>query len=202
MAQQSSALPLPWGRPADASPGQNGALSIRIVPFDEGSSSRSLLSSLFRSSPRFTLEARTGVVLGQPGSAYQLEVALGPSEAAQGGEGVRVVRASIDGVEINEQLVLRHGDRQPVRFLGWLDSADGTKRLQFTFPVRGEAEIRVGVFEASEAASSDKKSGATMRAPDAAVGRGFLGPAVTDERFLLGQPVAVGVARLRAAPRE
>ena len=195
------ALPLPWGRAANASPGQNGGLSIRIVPFDEGSTSRSLLS-LFRSAPRFAIEPETGVVLGQPGSAYQLEVTL-QGDAQRGDGGVRVVRASIDGVEINEQLVLRSNDRHPLRFLGWLDSADGTKRLQFTFPTRGEAEIHVGVFEASEPASADKKgSGATMRAPDAATGRGFLGPAVTEERFVIGQPVAIGVARLRAAPRE
>ena len=177
-----------------ASSASGPQVAVRILPFDEGSSSRSLFASFFGSTSRSFGVDDAGVISGKPGSAYQIEVQMRDSSAAQG---LRVVRASIAGVEINEQLVMRKGDRGPVRFIGWLDSPDGTKRLKFCFPASGEVEIQVGVFEATAVGGKDGKSN-FMRAPDAASGAGFSGPAVSMQSFTLGQPVAIGVARLRA----
>ena len=38
------------------------------------------------------------------------------------------------GAVEHEQLVQLSGDVRTVKFIGWLDSPDGTKRIQFTFP--------------------------------------------------------------------
>ena len=186
---------LPWGRAdtgAQLSPGTHA--EVKIVPFDAGSSSRTLLS-MFRPLPRFSADEH-GTTTGAPGSAYQIEITLREPRARAGA--MRVVRASIGGVEINEQLVIRAGnERQTVRFVGWLDSPDGTKRIHFTFPTSGETEIQVGIFDATPAAPASSKAD-IFQAPQAAVGQGFQGPAVSSERFTLGQPVAIGRARLRS----
>ena len=186
-------MALPWGA-QNSSQGSlsSGSVEVKIVPFEQASSSRSLLS-MFRPTPRFSTV--DGVTVGAPGAPYQITVAVREQNPAAGGR--RVILASIDGREINEQLVLSAGDRHPLRFVGWLDSADGTKRIQFCFPATGEAVVQVGVFEATASGGSDKKGG-MMRAPDAALGAGFQGPAVSNQAYTLGQPVAIGSARLRA----
>ena len=89
--------------------------------------------------PRFTT-GTDGVVSGPPGAAYQIQVTLREQTPSRA---LRVVRASIAGVEINEQCIVG-ASRHPVTFLGWLESADGTKRLKFVFPEgSGEELIQV-----------------------------------------------------------
>jgi len=116
---------------------------------------------------------------------------------------MRVVRASLGGHEINEQLLLPRGGGS-ARFVGWLESADGTKRLQFLCPpTPGETVcIQVAVFEATSlgGGGKGKGEGGAGRPPGATAGDAFAGPAVSSERFELGQPVAIGQVRLRSEP--
>ena len=138
---------------------------------------------------------------------------------------MRVVRASLGGHEINEQLLLPRGGGS-ARFVGWLESADGTKRLQFLCPpTPGETVCiqvppisaralpahlarafalcsQVAVFEATSlgGGGKGKGEGGAGRPPGATAGDAFAGPAVSSERFELGQPVAIGQVRLRSEP--
>ena len=110
---------------------------------------------------------------------------------------LRVVRATIDGVEVNEQLLLRSSS-STARFVGWLEDATGAKRLKFTFPAEagGASAITVGVFEATAAGGAGKAS--VSRPPAAARGASFSGPTVSSESYTLGAPVAAAMLRLRA----
>ena len=184
-------MSLPWGSSSSSSapslPG--GAVEIRINRF---AAARHL--PFFSAPSRFEADA-TGAVLGRPGAAYQIEVHL--KESRPNSSGVRIVRASIDGREINEQLVLRGGSTS-ARFVGWLEDATGAKRIQFTFPPSGDATIQVGVFEATEVGKKGGE-GKVDQAPTSARGASFAGPLVGSAQFALGDPVAIGQARLRAA---
>ena len=189
-------MALPWGSQSSSTAQlEGGRAEITILPFEMGSTSRSVLS-LFRPAPRFSVVE--GTTVGAPGSPYQIEVAFHEPQRPAGS--LRIVRASINGVEINEQLVLR-GRTARERFIGWLDSPDGTKRVHFTFPATaGETvTIQLGVFEAIASASGGKKGGA-MSAPPTAMGQGFHGPPVSTEQYSLGQPLAIAEAKLRAQP--
>ena len=85
------------------------------------------------------------------------------------------------------------------RFVGWLEDATGAKRIHFTFPSSGESTIQVGVFEANVAAGGSGKESATVPLPPvSARGESFSGPLVGSTRYTLGQPVAIGMAKLRA----
>lgn len=181
-------MALPWGSSSSSTapslPG--GTVEIRINRF----AARRLP---FFSAPRFDADA-TGTVLGPPGSAYQIEVQLRESRPSSG---LRIVRASIDGREINEQLVLR-GGATSARFVGWLEDATGAKRIQFTFPASGDSTIQVGVFEATEVGGKKGGEGKVDQAPTSARGASFAGPLVGNAQFALGDPVAIGQAQLRA----
>ena len=109
------------------------------------------------------------------------------------------MRASINGHEINEQLLLK-GSKMKSSFLGWLESHDGTKRVKFTFPVnpRETHTVQVGVFEASPAEPASKAAEGAARPPSIANGESFSGPPVSNARFLLGEPVAIAQVQLRA----
>ena len=178
---------LPWGSSSSSSapslPG--GAVEVRINRF----AARRLP---FFSASRFDADS-TGTVLGPPGAAFQIEVLLRESRPSSG---VHIVRASIDGREINEQLVLQ-GGATSARFVGWLEDATGAKRIQFTF--RGDSTIQVGVFEAIEVGGGKTGGGGKVdQAPTSARGASFAGPLVGSAKFALGDPVAIGQARLRA----
>lgn len=191
-------MSLPWGKSeAAGTPAGAGTVDVRIVPFEEPSSSRSFFSA-FRTPRRFATDA-SGVTTATPSAPYQIEVSIRDADRPRDGGALLVVRASIGGVEINEQLIVRAGDgRQTVKFIGWLDSPDGTKRIKFTFPASGETQIQVGVFEGTSAGSGkDKQRDGGFAAPPVASGQGFEGPPVSMESVRLGQPVAIGVARLR-----
>jgi len=111
---------------------------------------------------------------------------------------LRIVRASIDGREINEQIVIKGGSSGSARFVGWLEDATGAKRIQFTFP-SGESTIQVGVFAATEASKSGEGAGKVHGAPSSASGASFAGPLVGDSVFVLGEPITAGCVRLRGA---
>lgn len=189
-------MALPWGSTSSSAPAQLGAAraEINVVPFETGSSSRSLFNFV-RPAPRFSIVE--GAVVGAPGAAYQIEVVL--MESTRPSSSLRVVRASINGTEINEQLILKGGGER-VKFVGWLDSPDGTKRVHFTFPASGEITIQVGIFEATAAAGGDGKKGGATSAPAFAQGNGFRGPQVSTAQFVIGEPVAIAAAKLRALP--
>ena len=106
---------------------------------------------------------------------------------------LRIVRCTIDGAEVNEQLVLRSVDRA---FVGWLRSA-----AKFTFPteVGKVSAITIGVFDATANGPAGKAS--VSRPPAAARGASFSGPTVSSESFTLGEPVAAAMLRLRAEER-
>ena len=116
----------------------------------------------------------------------------------QPSRGLRVVRASIDGKEINEQIILRGSSATSARFVGWLEDPTGAKRVQFTFPPSGDMIVQVGVFEATEL-SKEGGSGKVDQVPPTAAGASFAGPLVGDGKFAVGEPVAAGIVRLRAA---
>ena len=61
---------------------------------------------------------------------------------------------------------------------------------------------QVAVFEATSlgGGGKGKGEGGAGRPPGATAGDAFAGPAVSSERFELGQPVAIGQVRLRSEP--
>lgn len=197
---------LPWGsHPSSSSAGAGlpATVSVRINPFHPTGGS---LSSLFSwgSTSRF-VAGPDGTITAAPGTSYVIEVEvheLGGSSSEE--RGTLVVRASIDNVEINEQLVLSPPrSSRRCKFIGWLDDPTGAKRIKFTFPNHafGESTIRVGVFRATplEGGGGKGKDKAAMRPPPSAHGEVFAGPQVTDFRFAVGETVGVGSARLRSA---
>ena len=112
---------------------------------------------------------------------------------------MRIVRCTIDGAEVNEQLVLRSSST--ARFVGWLEDPTGAKRLKFTFPaeVGKVSAITIGVFDATANGAAGKAN--VSRPPAAARGASFSGPTVSSESFTLGEPVAAAMLRLRAEER-
>ena len=197
---------LPWGSSSSSTTLAGTArVDVKIIPFDTGSSS-SFMGSLLGRTPRNHFKTTDGTTTAAAGVAYQIEIRLHERLA---NDAIRVVCASIAGHEINEQLIMRGSAQYPLKFVGWIDNSvaanDGTqtKRIKFTVPASGEAEIRVGVFEATAApdggGKGKGKDGGGRAAPSEAHGDGFIGPPVSNQRFVLGQPVAIGVARVRAA---
>ena len=116
-------MALPWasgsGAPSMGLAG-NASVNVRILPFK----SPSFFASLFREPSALAKDAE-GFFVAKPGSAFVIEVTLNesPTSAAQ-----RVVRASIDGHEIQEQLVVV--PHSPVTFIGWLEDVTGSKRIK------------------------------------------------------------------------
>lgn len=202
-------MALPWASSALAPPSlASGArVDIKLAPFGSGgagaSASRMVAALFARPSqqPALTSDG-AGEWVGRPGVAYEIVVTLRESASPSRGQ-MRVVRASLGGHEINEQLLLPRGGGS-ARFVGWLESADGTKRLQFLCPpTPGETVcIQVAVFEATSlgGGGKGKGEGGAGRPPGATAGDAFAGPAVSSERFELGQPVAIGQVRLRSEP--
>lgn len=194
---------LPWGSGAALSGPTGGTtVSIKVLPFDRGGSSRGnfFASLLGRSETQLGTDS-AGVWLAPPGSAFQVEVTVHESTPTTA---LRVIRGSIGGQEINEQLIFGTS-RSPVRFVGWLESPDGTKRCKFTFPAEAEAEVlvQVAVLEATAIGGDDKASmAASPRPPRSHAGDSFAGPKVSNARFTLGAPLALGMARLRAQPTQ
>lgn len=186
---------LPWARASSSgsAAGLPSTCEVRILRCD-GDRVSGMLQRMFfpREAPAF--ELRDGCVCGSPGAAYEIEVTV--RQGAASSEGTRVVRASIDGTEINEQLVLRSSGS--AKFVGWLEDPTGRKRIHFTFPQRGEAQITVGVFLATEIGSGKDKMSDVSQAPVTATGAGFSGPLVGGARYALGEPIAAASARLRA----
>ena len=182
-------MALPWGDAGTSSPRlPEGELEISI--------SRWAARRSFFSSPSRMPVDSAGCFTAPPGAAYTIDVTLHqrfPKNAQ------RVVRASIDGREINEQIVLFGGSSGKAHFVGWLEDSTGAKRIQFTFPPSGESTVTVGVFEATESGSkSGRGAGKVHQAPQTASGASFAGPTVGDGTFVLGEPVAAGLVRLRA----
>ena len=221
---------LPWGSGAALSGPTGGTtVSIKVLPFDRGGSSRGnfFASLLGRSETQLGTDS-AGVWLAPPGSAFQVEVTVHESTPTTA---LRVIRGcvpdhqtsqtwqlctdidpmavarpcrSIGGQEINEQLIVGTS-RSPVRFVGWLESPDGTKRCKFTFPAEAGAEVlvQVAVLEATAIGGDDKASmAASPRPPRSHAGDSFAGPKVSNARFTLGAPLALGMARLRAQPTQ
>ena len=110
---------------------------------------------------------------------------------------LRVVRASIDGQEINEQLVLRP-QASHARFVGWLQDGTGAKRIRFTFPTgaQNDSVVTVGVFSATETEAGSKETRVPLP-PPSATGESFSGPQVGSARYAHGEVVAFGSAQLR-----
>jgi hypothetical protein len=81
-----------------------------------------------------------GAIHAPPSTEYEIHVRVAAS-GSSGGH--RVVRASVDGAEVNEQLILAPGCTSG-KFVGWLEGGDlsGSKRIHFTFP-RGETIVQV-----------------------------------------------------------
>ena len=69
-----------------------------------------------------------GCFTAPPGTPYLIDIALKKGIPR---DGLRIVRASIDGREINEQVVLRSGSGT-ARFCGWLEDASGDRRRRST----------------------------------------------------------------------
>jgi len=94
------ATPLPWGRGGGPSAGLSlpGECEIAILPCDN--TMRRMFS--FRSSRFSVLD---GHHIGTPGVPYEIEVKF--RARATAASGIFIVQATIDGTQINEQLVLR-----------------------------------------------------------------------------------------------
>ena len=69
-----------------------------------------------------------GCFTAPPGTPYLIDIALKQRVPRSG---LRVVRASIDGREINEQVVLRSGSAS-ARFCGWLEDPTGDPQPRST----------------------------------------------------------------------
>ena len=185
-------MALPWGSASSASiPTSRDTVEVRCLPCDLGSNLRRMFSPR---APTFQVDA-AGKFVAAPGTAYEIEVVHGGGGADSQ---VYVVRGSIDGHEINEQLVLRGGSKK-ARFVGWLQDPTGAKRIRFTAPARsGETSlVQIAVFAATELQNPGKAS-VLPQAPTTAMGATFSGPTVGNARFALGEPVGLGMAQLRA----
>ena len=73
-----------------------------------------------------------GCFIAPPGTPYLIDIALKQRVPRSG---LRVVRASIDGREINEQVVLRSGSAS-ARFCGWLEDPTGDPQPRSTLANR------------------------------------------------------------------
>ena len=79
-------------------------------------------ASPYAHQPRaYRVTTGAGCFTAPPGTPYLIDIALKPRVPRNG---LRVVRASIDGREINEQVVLRSGSAS-ARFCGWLEDPSG-----------------------------------------------------------------------------
>jgi len=193
-------MALPWGQHACSSSNAvaTGDVEIALLPCGGGASASSMADRigrmLFGRAPA-PLPSLDGAIVAPAGLAYEIQVTLHERTSAQGA--LRIVRATIDGEEVNEQLVLRDSSLS-ARFVGWLEDGTGAKRLHFTFPANDrESFITIGVFEATEVGAPGKQR-ATPSPPTSATGASFQGPTVGSARYTLGRPIAMGSARLRA----
>lgn len=190
---------LPWGRSSGAGSLATGDVDIALLASGGASSPADMLRRMlsFRS-PQF--DVVDGCAVAPPGAAYEIAIKLREHAPPRAGA-LRVVRCTIDGEEVNEQLVLRSSSATAAaRFVGWLQDETGAKRIHFTFPMNDrESLIQVGVFEATEVGAAGKKRAAPSP-PASATGASFEGPLVGSARYELGAPVAIGALRLRAAP--
>ena len=196
MEMAGTSKPLPWGRPTAGSvtlPGGD-SLEVRLLPCDTVRRLLSLRSQHFS-------EDSEGAFLAPAGTSYEIEVKLRERTPSRGAT-LRVVRASIDGQEINEQLILTPPSTLSARFVGWLQDPTGAKRLRFTFPTQGESSVQVGVFAATEAGGASGKAAQAPAPPPSATGASFAGPTVGSRRYVLGEPVAVGLARLKVTAQQ
>jgi len=187
-------MSLPWGRagpsalptvPRGTLPGE---CEVKVVvPCDNVRR----MMSFFGSSRGFSV--RDAHHVGAPSASYEIEVTV---RERAGASGLRVVRATIDGTEINEQLVLQ-APGGTARFVGWLQDPTGAKRIRFTFPAEGgeTSTVQVGVFAATEAGGKGKEAG-SAQPPPTAVGDSFAGPRVSSTSYQLGEPIAAGMALL------
>ena len=189
-------MALPWGSnsslPLEA---LAGGVRVDVVALAASGASDPISSfrRLFRAS---ALPLVDGSFSAPPGTGYEIEVKV---DAAPTNGSVYVVRGSIDGHEINEQIILRTGGRV-AKFVGWLQDPTGAKRTRFTFPARGEAVVTIGVFTATELNQSGKSAKQhTPQPPANALGETFSGPLVGNSAFTIGQPVGAGMIRLRAS---
>ena len=196
MSKSSAPAPsLPWGSGSSSALAASlpASVEVRAVPFP----SSSLLSSFMPT--RALPTSADGTVVAPPGAPYQIEVSLSENRRGKDPARLRIVRCTIDGAEVNEQLVLRSSST--ARFVGWLEDPTGAKRLKFTFPSEAGkvSAITIGVFDATANGAAGKAS--VSRPPAAARGASFSGPTVSSESFTLGEPVAAAMLRLRAEER-
>mmetsp|Transcript_19441 Transcript_19441/g.48937 ORF Transcript_19441/g.48937 Transcript_19441/m.48937 type:complete len:187 (+) Transcript_19441:50-610(+) len=181
-------MALPWGKqPSSAAVPGSGELDVSIVHWGERSARN---ANLF--SPGKLPKDGAGCFIAPPGTPYLIDIALKQRVPRSG---LRVVRASIDGREINEQVVLRGGSAS-ARFCGWLEDPTGAKRVQFAFPPSGQSVVQVGVFEATEASKQVGAAAKVHPPPPAAGGASFAGPQVGQGEYVLGEPVAASLVRL------
>ena len=129
-------MALPWGKQSSSSVPASGELEVSIVRWGE----RSARNSNVFAPGKLPVDG-SGCFTAPPGAPYLIDIAL--RHKIPRGE-LRVVRVSIDGREINEQVVLRSGSGT-ARFCGWMEDPSGAKRIQFTFPPNGQSVIQVGV---------------------------------------------------------
>ena len=192
-------MALPWGRgsPGISLPG--GEVDV-FLHASGGSSPMDSFRRFFSSSSASRFPLSDGCCYAPPGASYEIEVVLRERAPSRGA--CRVVRATIGGTEVNEQLVLLSGTNSSARFVGWLQDDTGAKRIRFTAPSsdREELIIQIAVFAATECSSAKGKERATS-APASAIGESFAGPLVGTKRYTIGEPVAIGSARLRADMR-
>jgi hypothetical protein len=197
LPKASQPLALPWARTSGAGSLATGDVTIALLACGNASSPTDMLRRMlsFRSP---TYDIVDGCVVAPPGAAYEVEIKL--REHAPRAGALRVVRCTIDGTEVNEQLVLRSSSTAIVgKFIGWLQDETGMKRIHFTFPTNDrESLIQVGVFEATQIGAAGKKRAAPSP-PASATGASFEGPLVDSARYELGAPVAIGTVRFRAA---
>ena len=125
-------MALPWGRSSSQGGGAsslpNGEVEVALLPCGGSSPAEALRRMFSFRAPSF--DVVDGCAVAPPGAEYEIEVRLSERTPPPNGA-LRIVRATIDGVEINEQLVLR-GGHGSTRFVGWLQDDSGAKRIHFT----------------------------------------------------------------------
>jgi len=194
-------MALPWGRSGGSGSLPTGDVEISLLTCG-GTPADSLFRMLSARSMTPQYPTVDGCVVGPPGAAYEIQISLHERVPVIGAK--RVVRATIDGTEVNEQLILRSSSTSSAKFVGWLQDETGSKRIHFTFPTHDrESLVQVGIFDATEH-DSEKGKGKQRAAPSppvTATGASFEGPLVGNSRFTLGAPVAIGALRLKAEQR-
>lgn len=98
-----------------------GARSLRQA---QGSLSRGTCGAACLLASGVLCTTGAGCFTAPPGTPFLIDIALRQRIPR---DGLRIVRASIDGREINEQVVLRSGSGT-ARFCGWLEDASGDGR--------------------------------------------------------------------------